>query len=59
MRVRIHLRGGQTIELQADKVETKRDPVTNALTGLAWVNQRNGRLLYTRLDAVDAVETSR
>lgn len=53
--VRTFLRGGGHFDMTADKVITKRDRVTNALTAVEWTDVTSGRPLYLRIDAVDAV----
>lgn len=52
-RVRIYLRGGQTIDAECDSFKATRD-TANELTSLEWANLRPASL-YLRLDAIDAI----
>jgi hypothetical protein len=53
--LRIHLRGGQTIEKVVDDWSLKKSLVTNELTELRWSADGDETLPYIRLDSIDAV----
>lgn len=53
--LRVHLRGGQTIEMVVTDWGVKKSPVDNSLTELRWAARDGDRMPYLRFDAVDAV----
>lgn len=51
--VTIYLKGGQTVELRANKFSAK--TMNNDLTTLSWELDGNKKLLYIRMDDVSMI----
>jgi len=53
--LRVHLRGGQTIEMVVSDWGLRKNSVEGELTELRWTAVDGKRVPFIRLDAVDAV----
>jgi len=53
--LRIHLRGGQTIEKVVTDWGLKKNTIAGELTELRWESADEDKMPFVRLDAIDAV----
>ncbi|MFI0211974.1 hypothetical protein ACH4OV_25300 [Streptomyces diastaticus] len=53
-KVRVFLSSGQTFDIEAESVKTRRN-AENELVEMSWTDPTSGRPLYLKLAAVDAV----
>jgi hypothetical protein len=54
-RLRLYLRGGQTVDLNVDAWTLKKSGFTNDLSELIFTTSDATRVPYFRLDSIDAV----
>jgi hypothetical protein len=53
--LRVHLRGGQTLELVVSDWGLKKNSFSGELSELRWHSSNGDRMPFVRLEAVDAV----